>query len=104
MDEASTVPITEELEKITSKPEEKEYKKGQDFYLKSCGHIGKIIKVYDNGNIAVRCSQSHEKDPLRGDAYKGKFKIPIKSGFWFRHTSVTKPVSKRNLVYIIDPR
>ena len=101
----------EELENIISmgSPEsaivpEQEFKVGQEFYLEHCGHTGKIIKVYDNGDIAVRCSGSHEKDPLKGNTYKGKIKIPSKSSFGFCHTTKMLPTSKSNLVYIIGTR
>jgi hypothetical protein len=103
---ASAVPITEQkLEKISSgSAVELELRVGQNFYLELCGHVGKIIRTYDNGDIAVRCPQSHDKDPLRGDEYKGKFKYRSKNSLEFGHTAVTMPTSKRNLVYIIGTR
>ena len=81
-----------------------ELKVGQKFYLELCGHTGKIIATYPNGDIAVRCKESHEKDPLRGDEYEGKFRIPSKSSFGFTHTTERRKKSKRNLVYIIATR
>jgi hypothetical protein len=76
---------------------EQEFKVGQDFYLERCGHVGKIIRVYDNGDVAVMCSKSHDKDPLKGNVYKGKFKTSSK-------TTETRPTTKSNLVYIIGTR
>jgi hypothetical protein len=83
---------------------EQEFKVGQDFYLECCGHVGSIIKVYGNGDIAVRCPETHEKDPLKGDPYKGKFKFPSEGSFGFSHTTKMLPTTKSNLVYIIGTR
>lgn len=100
--------VGQEVERIMNSSEsaielKQELKVKQDFYLELCGHVGKIIKIYDNGDIAVRCPESHEKDPLTGDVYKGKI-VSYTSKFSFLKLKKTIPKSKRNLVYIIGTR